>query len=335
MEKTIVLSHPRSRKCFDSFRVLHAHGVRNDRLVLLVDDDKGIVVRQILKYIYNCRVISWSEFRGENPSNFVVLPMEEEVLNLMLKHFPNEDYLNSTYPFKDKLDLGLWMEDNFPDDIPKHFIRLPNSFPVIVKPVNGSGSRGIKIVNNLNEWRANYLDGRYVIQEMMPNAANVRGVFIYCLRGQIISNYGHYRHLTYPRSGGVTLISSIEHSEKEVFVARKIVERLSLSGLYMFEFLRDASDSPKLIEINPRLWGSVIGDSADMRSSLVLDYCNSVDEPSTKKEAHRVLSTFIIWPRSLGVLKWLRRDVRYLIVGFDPKMPFRSLVNFIYILCQK
>lgn len=334
MEKTIVLSQPHSRKCFDIFRILQAHGVRKKRIVLLVDDDSGFAARRVLKYIYSCRVISWSEFREENPNNFVVLPIEEEVLNLMFKYFPNEVYLNSSYPFKNKLDLGVWMEDEFPDDIPKHFNRVPDIFPVIVKPANGTGSRGIKIVNNSSEWHSKYLNGGYVIQAMMPNAVNVRGVFIYCVRGKIVSYYGHYRHVTYPKSGGVTLLSSIENNEKELFVVRKIVDALSLSGLYMFEFLRDECDKPKLIEINPRIWGSIIADAANSRS-IIMDYCNSMDIPFTKTEVTNNSNTFIIWPRSLRLLKLLHPKARYLIVGFDFKMPIRSVINFIYVLCQK
>jgi predicted ATP-grasp superfamily ATP-dependent carboligase len=134
-------------------------------------------------------------------------------------------------------------------------------FPLVVKPVRSSGSRGFAIAENseaLN--RVPRLISQYgpmAIQEFIPSGGSV-GVACLLKSGYARAVFTHRRILEFPESGGPSIIrESIRHEEAERDGMR-LLEALRWHGVAMAEFRIDARDSkPVLMEINPRFWGSL------------------------------------------------------------------------------
>lgn len=136
------------------------------------------------------------------------------------------------------------------------------SFPVLIKPCESSGSRGIKYVNSEEELLNSYKHvkseyGVSMIQEFIPHGG-AYGVETLFNKGEPRAVFVHKRLREYPRSGGPsTLRESVKYPEIEKY-AIKLLKALNWHGVAMVEFRIDSRDGrPKLMEINPRFWGSL------------------------------------------------------------------------------
>ena len=126
-------------------------------------------------------------------------------------------------------------------------------FPAITKPRRGSGSRGIVIVESADAIK--YLDDLtdVLIQELLPGdeysvdvLANHKGVPIAAvprLRARVDSGVA---------VAGRTLVDP----ELEDF-AKKVVQRLKLPFISNVQIRRDKNGRPALLEVNPRVPGSL------------------------------------------------------------------------------
>lgn len=132
--------------------------------------------------------------------------------------------------------------------------------PLILKPINGSGSEGVKYITSENDiifdsinFESNF------IQELLDNPKDIQAGFFLCDKGEIVSFYSHKRIRTFPEKGGVTVFSKSSFNREIRNTGSDIIKKLNWSGLIMIEFLQDTiTKEYKLIEINPRLWGSIL-----------------------------------------------------------------------------
>ena len=86
---------------------------------------------------------------------------------------------------------------------------------LIIKPIIGSGSRGIKYVKSKSELSQISIDfKKYFVQELLNNKKDVEAGFFLCDNGKIYSFYSHKRIRTYPESGGVTVFSKSDINDK-------------------------------------------------------------------------------------------------------------------------
>ncbi|TQD27258.1 ATP-grasp domain-containing protein [Methanolobus vulcani] len=136
------------------------------------------------------------------------------------------------------------------------------SFPLVIKPHQGSGSRGIQIVNSYEELITRYDDvccsfGPSMLQEFIPYGG-AYGVSMLLKEGEIKASFTHKRLREYPQSGGPsTLRESVEYPQIEKY-ASTLLKKLKWHGVAMVEFRIDArNNKPILMEINPRFWGSL------------------------------------------------------------------------------
>jgi predicted ATP-grasp superfamily ATP-dependent carboligase len=84
------------------------------------------------------------------------------------------------------------------------------------------------------------------------------GVFALCKGGAVRSLFCHHRLLEKPPSGGVSVLSeSVPEDQAPVATALSILKRLRWDGVAMIEFKRTAQGEHVLMELNPRLWGSL------------------------------------------------------------------------------
>jgi predicted ATP-grasp superfamily ATP-dependent carboligase len=98
-----------------------------------------------------------------------------------------------------------------------------------------------------------------MIQECIPREGSGYGAsFLFDEQSCLKAGFVHKRLREYPVTGGAsTLRVSIRHDD--IYdMARTLLEKIGWFGVAMVEFKIDPRDGlPKLMEINPRFWGSL------------------------------------------------------------------------------
>jgi predicted ATP-grasp superfamily ATP-dependent carboligase len=136
-------------------------------------------------------------------------------------------------------------------------------YPLIIKPVTSSGSRGLGKVHSeaalLEIYRSTLARyGPPLVQECIPQHGEGVGVAVLADHGKVLVDFSHRRLREFPVNGGPsTLRESTDDSEIKQYAAA-IIGALGWSGVGMVEFKRDPRDGKaKLMEVNPRFWGSL------------------------------------------------------------------------------
>lgn len=242
--------------------------------------------------------------------HIIYIPVEEETTDYFCSYIEkNKNYVfrhllpkSSLYKlFRNKGDLNEYCLKNGVA-APRRF-EIPefddSAYPIILKPRIGSGSSGIirleKKEDYTDEVRKMITENEYLAQELIQNGKNVQGAFYLCKEGKVLGAYTHKRIRTMPEEGGVTVCSSIGDNFKLINEGEKLLQAAKWNGLVMLEFLYDAkSGLYKIIEANPRLWGSIML-SEYSGANLLKNYVNIClgkhVEPVNIKE-----NTYIRWP---------------------------------------
>ena len=245
-----------TRKAFDIVSIYKHHDIE-----LRLVSDKSIFHRILLSLIYLAPV-----YRSIDKDSFVLPTEDSTILKIIDRDF------RLKLPPKESIDIALDKEkfSKFCEDegflVPKRYEieelkkldELP--CPLIVKPKSGSGAVGIKFIDKKSELDSLDIDfSDYIIQERLDNPKDVEGAFFLFDEGKLVSFYSHKRLRTYPRSGGVTVLSKSDENLELKKIGEKLLQKLSWSGFAMVEFLYDAKDKEyKIIELNPRVWGSMM-----------------------------------------------------------------------------
>ncbi len=136
-------------------------------------------------------------------------------------------------------------------------------YPLVIKPRESSGSRGIIYVKKPSEFPAalRKVQDRYplpIVQEYIPHGGAYGVGALFNRNSEPKAAFVYKRLREYPVTGGPsTLRESVKNDEiKEI--ALNLLKSLKWTGIAMVEFRVDARDGrPKLMEINPRFWGSL------------------------------------------------------------------------------
>ena len=93
-----------------------------------------------------------------------------------------------------------------------------------------------------------------VVQGYLPGRA--LGCSVLARSGQVMAAICHQRVREYPVSGGPSsCCQCVEREDIRAYAARLTAET-GLTGLAMFEFKEDRDGAPRLLECNPRVWGT-------------------------------------------------------------------------------
>lgn len=136
-------------------------------------------------------------------------------------------------------------------------------YPVVVKPVRGAGRIGTTVCDSfadLERVTRETLDahGPVLFQEFVP-LKDERGVYtLYDSSSTPVGRTVQRRLRSHPPEGGASTYRETVADPELVDLADKLLGALDWQGLAMVEFRIDArTGEPKLMEINPRLWGSL------------------------------------------------------------------------------
>ncbi|MCP4666014.1 MAG: ATP-grasp domain-containing protein, partial [Deltaproteobacteria bacterium] len=211
----------------------------------------------------------------------MLLPMEEETLDLVSRHhteFSRLTYLPfvtfEKYHMARSKDTILQRAQQLGIPIPKTWYikniseldslkdRLP--YPVVIKPRMGSGAVGITYPRNPADLISQYLSihKRFpypMIQELIPPEGPGYGAsFLLDERGEVKAGFVHKRLREYPLTGGASTLRQSVRRDDIRDMALGLLKALDWFGVAMVEFKLDLRDGvPKLMEINPRFWGSL------------------------------------------------------------------------------
>jgi predicted ATP-grasp superfamily ATP-dependent carboligase len=215
-------------------------------------------------------------------SNYdLIMPMEEETLLLLAQHreefapvarLPIPPYeaivkvrdkgwlLQHASQMRIPIPRTVWVKDmadlrTIKDAIPP---------PWVIKPRVSSGSFGIAYVEQAVDLPEAYrkVHSQFpfpLIQERLPLEGEAFGCSALLDKGsQVKALFVHRRLREYPITGGPsTLRESVRHPRIEELGIR-LLQSLKWHGVAMVEFKVDPRDNePKLMELNPRFWGSL------------------------------------------------------------------------------
>ena len=211
----------------------------------------------------------------------MLLPMEDETVHLLSCHrtrFSRLTYL--PIPSTDQLEaardkahvitvakqLGIpvpktWLINDL-SEIDRIKDTLP--FPVVIKPKISSGAVGVVYPKDKDEFKKQYLSihRRFpfpMIQETIPReGAGYGASFLMDEATRVKAVFVHKRLREYPVSGGASTLRVSVRNDEIYEMALSLLKALNWYGVAMVEFKVDPRDGrPKLMEINPRFWGSL------------------------------------------------------------------------------
>ncbi len=211
----------------------------------------------------------------------MLLPMEYETLSLISQNYA--DFSRYSYipvvsyeklkiaQSKEKIlrladSLGIPTPRTWHIDDISQIDTLKNElpYPVVIKPRKAAGALGVSYPETPEELEAQYLSihrrfPRPMIQEFIPREGPGYGAsFLIDERGRVKASFVHKRLREYPVTGGASTYreSAIHNDIREM--AQSLLQALKWFGVAMVEFKVDPRDGvPKLMEINPRFWGSL------------------------------------------------------------------------------
>jgi predicted ATP-grasp superfamily ATP-dependent carboligase len=137
-------------------------------------------------------------------------------------------------------------------------------YPVLIKPRHSSGGRGIVRVECVADFPAAYSrvharSAAPIVQECLPPGGEALGVAVLMnFASEPKASFAYRRLREYPIAGGPsTLRESIWNPELQER-AERLLASLGWTGVAMVEFKVDPRNGdPKLLEVNPRFWGSL------------------------------------------------------------------------------
>jgi len=217
-----------------------------------------------------------------------LFPMEEETLLLVAKYSSEiSKFTSLLIPefskiefVRDKANLIQFAGRNgIP--VPKTFYPLLSSsnpidsmslnedlfnipIPSVIKPRVSSGSFGMVYVNKKEDLLSSYQEvhRRYpfpLIQEYIPDGGGTFGLSaLFDHHSNLKAAFVHKKLRMYPvRGGPSTLRESVRHPHV-MDLGLSLLRQLNWKGVALVEFKVDPrDDTPKLMEVNPRFWGSL------------------------------------------------------------------------------
>ena len=145
-------------------------------------------------------------------------------------------------------------------NVPKRYNNIEEAqVQCVIKPVNQSSAKGVRYFfdqEKLDEAKSDLGSKKdIIIQEYIPGEGV--GYSVFAKNGKIINGFGHKRLAEYPISGGSSVYRESYENEEIRSIAEKLLFATQWSGFAMFEFKLTPDNEIYLIEVNPRIWGSI------------------------------------------------------------------------------
>ncbi|HEY0717119.1 MAG TPA: ATP-grasp domain-containing protein [Streptosporangiaceae bacterium] len=127
------------------------------------------------------------------------------------------------------------------------------SYPVVVKPRTGSGSRGIHIVGSAAELAAMDRSPALIVQDFLPGEEYSVDVLA-DTNGHVIASVPRVRARV---DSGVSVGSRTVHDPEVEYFGRTVARATGITFVANVQCKRDRDGSPALLEVNPRIPGTL------------------------------------------------------------------------------
>ena len=155
----------------------------------------------------------------------------------------------------DKVQSSNWFEEKGIPQPPKYQTKEDINYPAILKPRNGSASKGI-IIAEKSEDIENVVWENYLVQEFIPNAVEYTVDCYVSQKGEPTSIVPRVRLET---AGGEVTKTITRKNEQLIAIANKILRSGEFRGPITIQFITDQKETRYYVmEINPRFGGGVI-----------------------------------------------------------------------------
>lgn len=293
-EVKVLISDAESRKSFDIINI-YREKYKYETIPCASKDLRilkyiyGVEVQQLRVDDYKCFVQDMKAISTKFRScTIIYIPASEKTTLLFYDYIMNEGCDNFSYLLPDKnifeLTRNKYSFQKFCEaeklPIPQSFSfeeaanKKSNALPLIIKPRIGAGSVGIKYLKTESDLAyLKTVDEREVlIQKKITSDGTIEGAFFLSRNGEVINAFTHRRIRTFPQDGGVTVFSESTYNKDIISIGEEVLRKISWSGFAMIEFMYDTDEKQwKIIELNPRLWGSVLL-SAFNESGMLQNY---------------------------------------------------------------
>jgi carbamoyl-phosphate synthase large subunit len=153
--------------------------------------------------------------------------------------------------FFDKHLANQWCIDN-KVNVPASI----NNYPLIAKPINGSASKGLIIIQNSEELKNLKNKKKYLVQKFIEGNEYSVDIYRSTINNEIISIVPRIRLET---QGGESIKSITVKDQSIIDYSRKIIEKTNLVGPITLQFIQDRKTKVLYyMEINPRFGGAVL-----------------------------------------------------------------------------
>ena len=273
---SLIITDLFSRKGLDIYNIC-----MKSKISVILFDNSSLFTRILLTVIFFKKVFKQSDLLRVTSSlhrqEFVFLPIEEDTTISFIKNICSTNS-NVKYLLPRISELEMVSDKiKFREFCLKNSINSPKVYrcidsivndssdsSFIIKPKFGSGGRGILFFENLENLldsyeKENFDFDNFTVEGYIDNGCKVFGGFFLVKDGKVVDYYSHERLLVYPAFGGPSIISQSSLDSNILDEGSKILNLLNWNGLAMIEFVKDPVDGKlKVIEINPRVWGSIL-----------------------------------------------------------------------------
>ncbi|MBQ7285812.1 MAG: ATP-grasp domain-containing protein, partial [Alphaproteobacteria bacterium] len=205
-----------------------------------VDDLNKIIKKHNIDIIYHA-------------NSFVIdaLYNKKNEINLPIL-LPSDKVIEITRSKKNTLNL---LKDSLP--LPHVYKKLEevNQFPVFIKPDNGYGAQGAQKIDTPQELALVDFN-KFVVQELLPG----REYTIDCIsdnEGKLLFSAGRERSRIRMATSMHAETVGIELDNFFTECAKKILQKIKISGAWFFQMKEDAFGNLKLLEIDVRIAGTM------------------------------------------------------------------------------
>ena len=144
-----------------------------------------------------------------------------------------------------------------------------------------------------------------IVQEYLPGGGF--GCSVLASGGEVVYAICHERVREYPVSGGPSSCCKCIDAPRLVAAAKALVHETGYSGLAMFEFKADTIGEPRLLECNPRVWGTYPLTRAAKTTFALCWCCLALERPLPPRPAPRPVK-MAFYPSDFAAgLGYLRR----------------------------
>lgn len=209
----------------------------------------------------------------------MLLPIEESTVETVVKHRDRfEDLTAIPFPSYETLSVGLSKQRTI-EAARRHDISHPKTvfsegnsvqtvdetltYPIVVKPIRGEGRKGVSVCESYGSLQravdADEMErGSLLFQEYIPNGGECGVYTLYDRSGELSALTVQKRLRSKPPEGGASTYRETITNPEMVAQADRLLSSVDWTGAAMVEFRIDSrTGEPQLIEINPRLWGSL------------------------------------------------------------------------------